>query len=399
MVEFFPELMRKQSEMTLRQTEELFRLLIESQIDYAIILLDTEGKVLTWNGGGERIKLFQRDEIVGKHFSVFYGREDIRQGKPQRLLEEAAAKGRVDEEGWRLRKDGSRFWAHVVITALRDKSGRLCGFGNIVSDVTNRKRAERTLRDLNEKLEQRVQERTSQLTQANRGLQDSLGLLRALAARLQYVREDERTSMAREIHDELGQALTAIKMDLVWMLQRLPGAEKPINLKANSMLKLIDETIVSVRRIASALRPGMLDDLGLSAAIEWQAQEFQARTGIVCKLALPDESLVLDSDRATAVFRIFQETLTNITRHADATRVIVRLKENRHELVLDVLDNGKGFENSTVSKKKSLGLLGMKERALLLGGVIEVRSNLGQGTSVTLRIPLWPGETNGGDKA
>ena len=241
------------------------------------------------------MKGFRAEEIVGKHFAVFYRREDIRQGKPQKLLEEAAAKGRVEDEGWRLRKDGSRFWAHVVITALRDKAGRLYGFGKIVSDATNRKRTEGTLRDLNEKLDQRVQERTSQLAQANRELKDSLGQLRALAARLQSVREDERTSIAREIHDELGQALTAMKMDLVWLMQRLPGTEKPLQVKAHSMLKLIDETIFSVRKISASLRPGMLDDLGLSAAIEWQAQEFQTRTGIECELTFAGENVVLDN--------------------------------------------------------------------------------------------------------
>jgi signal transduction histidine kinase len=168
--------------------------------------------------------------------------------------------------------------------------------------------------------------------------------------------------------------------------------------KANAMLKLVDETILSVRRITSALRPGMLDDLGLSAAIEWQAQEFQARTGIECKLVLPAETVALDDERSTAVFRIFQETLTNITRHAAATRVLVRLGETGQELVLEVADNGKGFDSGAVAHKKSLGLLGMKERALLLGGGFEIRGDHGQGTCVTVRVPLGPRQTKGGIK-
>lgn len=387
LLEFFPELRRKHTETTMRQNEEFIRILIESLSDYAILLLDPEGKILTWSVGAERMNGYRAEEIIGKHFAAFYRREDLRENRPQQLLEEAAAKGRVEDEGWRLRKDGSRYWAHVVITALRDKNDQLCGFGKIVTDATDRKQTEGTLRDINEKLDQRVQERTVQLTQANRELKDSLGQLRALAARLQSVREDERTSMAREIHDELGQALTAMKMDLVWLMQRLPGSDTPLHAKATSMLKLVDETIFSVRRIASALRPGMLDDLGLSAAIEWQAQEFQSRTGIACKLVLP-EDIDLDDDSSTAVFRIFQETLTNIARHSEATRADVSLTKTDDELVLEVQDNGKGFQNGAAGKKKSLGLLGMKERALLLGGGFEVRGNPGQGTTVTLRIPL-----------
>jgi PAS domain S-box-containing protein len=389
---------RKQAETAIRQHEELFHLLIETQTDYAIILLNTDGTVLSWSGAGERIQRFRTDEIIGRHFSVFYRQEDVRLGKPQKLLEEAAAKGRVDDEGWRLRKDGSKFWAHENITALRDRAGRLCGFGEIVSDVTNRKQVEGLLRNLNVTLDQRVQEGTSQRAQADRELRDSLGQLRALAGRLQSVREEERTCIAREIHDELGQSLTAMKMDLVWMTQRLPTAEKSLHLKAHSVLTLIDDTITSVRRIAFSLRPGMLDDLGLSATIEWQSQEFQARTGIECELVLSAEDLDLDEQRSTAVFRIFQETLTNVARHAAATHVVVKLKKVGQELIMMVLDNGKGFEMGVVTNAKSLGLLGMKERALILGGVFEIYSNPGNGTSVTVRFPLGSRETEDGVK-
>ncbi len=400
MAETSPDLKyRKPGESTTRHDEELFRLFIESLRDYAIFLLDAEGKILTWTLGGQQLKGFRAEEILGKDFAVFYRREDIRQGKPQQLLEEAAARGRAEDEGWRLRKDGSRFWAHVDITALRDGEGRLRGFGKIVSDTTNQKLAEGTLRNVNEKLDQRCHERTRQLAQTNRELQESLGLLRALAAHLQSVREDERTLVAREIHDELGQALTAMKMDLVWMMQRLAGAEKPLRAKAHDMLKLIDGTILSVRRIASTLRPGMLDDLGLSAAIQWQAQEFQARTGIECKLVMPPENVELDSGRSTAVFRIFQETLTNVARHAAATRVVVKLKITGKDLILEVVDNGRGFETGAITTSESIGLLGMRERALLLGGGFEIRSSPGKGTGVTVRVPLGRRKTKRGVRA
>lgn len=392
MNEFFPGLgVQRQKESELRQNEELYRLLIESVSDYAIILLDPDGVILSWSVGAERIEGYRSEEIIGRHFAVFHRREDIRQNKPQKLLDDAARLGRVEDEGWRLRNDGSRFWANVVITSLRDRAGRLCGFGKVVRDATRPKQAEEGLRHLNERLDKRVQERTGQLAQTNRELRDSLEQLHALAARLQAVREDERTAIAREIHDDLGQALTAMKMDLVWLMQRLPDADRTFRSKAESMLKVIDGAIVSVRRIATTLRPGMLDDLGLAAAIEWQAQDFQERSGILCHLDTRVVNLVLDNEHSTAVFRIFQETLTNIARHSGATRVSVKLKNTKQELTLEVRDNGKGFKIGREDDKQSLGLLGMKERALLLGGTCEIRGSPGRGTSVTLRVPWGQG--------
>ena len=380
---------------TTRHHQELYGLLVESLFDYAIFLLEPDGKVLTWAPGAESMAGYRKEEIVGKHFSAFYRQEDVDLGKPQKLLQEAAAKGRVEDEGFRVRKDGSTYWANVVITALRDHAGRLVGYGKIVRDATDGKQADETLRNLNAKLDRRVTDRTSEIADKSRELRASLGQLRALAARMQSVREDERTSIAREMHDELGQALTAMKMDLVWMMPKLRASPKSLHLKANSMLKLIDDTIRSVRRMAFELRPGMLDDLGLSAAVEWQAQEFQARTGIEFDLDLPDENIVLDNERSTAFFRIFQETLTNIARHAQATRVTVSLTHSDHELVLKVVDNGRGFENGVITEKKSLGLLGMKERALILGGAFELLSAPGQGTSLTIRVPLGPPQLEG----
>lgn len=372
---------------TWQSNEEQLRLFAERVQEYAIILLDPEGTILTWGLGAEHLEGYSAPEIIGKHFAVFYHRADIRLCKPQKLLQEAAANGRAEEEGWRLRKDGSRFWANVVITALRDEAGYLLGFGTLVRDDTGRKRSQEALRNLNEKLDQRVQERTHQLAQANRELRDSLDQLHALAARIQAIREEERTSIAREIHDELGQALTALKMDLVWLMQRESPADASRRAKTSSMLKLIDGTISTVRKIAAELRPGMLDDLGLAAAIEWQAQEFQARTGVECQVFLPPEIFVLDEERSTAIFRIFQETLTNIARHAAARHVTVKMQRTPQELMLSVQDDGRGFEEAVVINESSLGLLGMKERALILGGTLEVRGFPGKGTKVTARIP------------
>jgi PAS domain S-box-containing protein len=385
--DYFPALkIQQQSGLGFGLNEVLYRILIETVSDYAIILLSAEGIILSWSVGAERIEGYKSNEIIGRHFAAFYRREDIRQNKPQKLLEDAAEMGRVEDEGWRLRKDGTRFWANVILTALRDRAGRLCGFGKVVRDATRRKRAQEGLRNLNEKLDQRVHERASQLAQTNRELRSSLAQLHALAARIQAVREDERTTIAREIHDDLGQVLTAMKMDLVWLMRRLPP-DQAIQAKAESMLKLIDNTITSVRRIATTLRPGMLDDLGLAAAIEWQTQDFQERSGIKCTLDMQVGDLVLDDAHSTAVFRIFQETLTNVARHSGATRVSIKLKKTEQELILEVRDNGRGFRLAVGANKRSMGLLGMKERALLLGGRCDVRGTPGRGTVVTLRVP------------
>jgi signal transduction histidine kinase len=211
--------------------------------------------------------------------------------------------------------------------------------------------------------------------------------LRDLASYLQTAREEERAHIAREIHDEFGQALTALKMDLSWLTGRLPGGEPRLAEKISSMSDLVDSTIHTVRRVATELRPGLLDDLGLMAAIEWQAEEFAKRTGIDCELYLSNEEIVLDRDLATTAFRIFQETLTNVARHAEATRVRVELEDKPEELVLVVCDNGKGIAESQISGSKSLGLIGMRERARVWGGDVALQGVPGQGTTVTVRIP------------
>jgi signal transduction histidine kinase len=211
--------------------------------------------------------------------------------------------------------------------------------------------------------------------------------LRNLTGYLQTAREEERAYIAREIHDEFGQALTALKMDLAWLTKRLPAGSLPLAEKAGDMSDLIDSTIQTVRRVATELRPGLLDDLGLAAAIEWQAQELTERTGINCELYLGDEDIVLERDLATAIFRIFQETLTNVARHAEATEVRVELEDSPDELVLIVRDNGKGIAPSQVADPRSLGLIGMRERAHSWGGDVTFQSLPGQGTVVTVRAP------------
>src|SRR3954469_16323047 len=216
-------------------------------------------------------------------------------------------------------------------------------------------------------------------------LRESEEKLRRLAAHLISVREEERAHIAREIHDELGQVLTGLKMEVTWLAKRL--REKPLIEKTDSMCKLIDTTVQTVRKIATGLRPEMLDDMGLIAAVGWQAKEFQKRTGIRCRAKLPPE-VKLDIDVSTTMFRIFQEILTNVARHSRATRIDIQLDATEERLELEVVDNGVGIADSDLNGKKSLGLLGMHERALLFGGDVKITGTPGHGTRVSVSIPV-----------
>jgi signal transduction histidine kinase len=219
-------------------------------------------------------------------------------------------------------------------------------------------------------------------------LRRSLDQLRALTSYLQYVREEERTRIAREVHDELGQALTGLKLDMSWLAARLGRNARLVQDKVKTMVDHIDETIQTVRRIATELRPGILDSLGLVAALEWQANEFQSRTGIPCHVEATVDDSQLQQQFATVFFRIYQETLTNIIRHAKATRVDVKLMEEASALVLTVKDNGRGISEEEIANTRSIGLVGMRERAMLIGGEIALQGAPGKGTTMTLRVPL-----------
>lgn len=395
---------QRRSERALRESEERFRLLIQGVQECGIFQLDPLGIVVSWNAGAARLMGYHAEEIIGKNFSVFYPKEDVQSGKPEHNLAEAVRQGQSEDEGWRIRKDGSRFWTNSVLTALRDSKGNLRGFAKLTRDMTERREREEALTRAKELLELRVEQRAAVLTKVNDELRVeiaerkhteeqfkvTLEQLRALASRLQSVREEERAAIAREIHDELGQACTAIKMDLALIGHKTSKRQAQLRAKIESSMRLVDDMIVTLRRIASDLRPRALDDLGLAAALEWQGQEFEKRTGIHCRVVLPQEPLNLDSERSTAIFRIFQESLTNVTRHAQATSVEARLEMEQDKLIFTVRDNGKGFDPQEAKARKSLGLLGMQERAYLLKGEVSIEGIPGSGTTMTLRIPLLP---------
>ncbi len=266
-----------------------------------------------------------------------------------------------------IRTDGKLRTLYVQGNMVSDEQGQAWRMLGTAQDVTERRQAEARLQDSNEKL-------------------------RALSASLQSAREAEGTRIAREIHDELGSALTGLR----WELERVNGLlagsgneaqGQALREKIRGMIGLTETTITTVRRIASELRPSVLDDLGLVEAIEWQAQQFQHRTGITYRFDCAHPEAALSHEQSTALFRIFQETLTNILRHAQATRVNIAFKQEAGEFVLLVSDNGRGITEAEKSGSQSLGLLGMRERAHLVGGRLDITGTQAAGTSVTVRVP------------
>jgi len=281
-----------------------------------------------------------------------------------------------------------------------DEIGTLANsFNNMAEDLgRHRKHLEvlveaRTtaLASANEQLQQEIADRT----RAEEELKQSQEQLRDLASHLQHIREEERSRIAREIHDELGQALTALKMNVHWLGLRLPTDHRVLMDKIKSMTGIIDSTVQAVRRISSELRPGLLDDLGLTAAIEWQAQEFCSQVGLRCDIRSEPEDIILDQSRSIALFRIFQEALTNIARHAQATQVEVILEENADKVEMEIRDNGEGITSEQLAGSGSFGILGIRERVHSLGGELRIKGVAGQGTTVHVLLPMGAKENPG----
>lgn len=260
------------------------------------------------------------------------------------------------------RLDGSPMRIEGDYMVIYDELGRIAGHFGIQRDVTDKHLASEQLRTSREQL-------------------------RALASRLQKVREEERTEVAREIHDELGQALTGLKLDVAWMRSRLPR-DHEMMAQCVSVIQRIDQTLTAVRRIATSLRPSVLDQLGLAAALEWQGQEFRARTGIAVDMEVVADDSPIPEDLGSSAFRILQESLTNIARHANATHVKIRLEQTPSRLTLEITDDGIGASDTCLDGTKSLGVVGMRERALACGGEFSITGKPDQGTTVRLVVPL-----------
>lgn len=233
-----------------------------------------------------------------------------------------------------------------------------------------------------------LEQRQAESRQAEIELKRSQELFRNLSAHLQGVREEERTRIARKIHDDMGQALTALKIDLSWLSKRPATDRDRIREKLQSMVILINETIETVHNVSEDLRPGLLDVFGLFAAIEWQAEEFQKRTGMACRTNLPSNEFDISKEKSTNLFRIVQESLTNVIRHASATIVEINLTSKDGRLLLEVVDNGKGITTEAVTNPKSFGLIGIKERVHPLGGEVDIVGSPNEGTRISVKMPI-----------
>jgi PAS domain S-box-containing protein len=351
----------KRAEAALSQSEEKYKALFEQKLD-GVVVIDEKMKLLLANKAAAEMFGFDSVEELLEVNLFEYLVSEERERTIKIIAKDMFEKDLRQVNEFRcVKKSGEEIWIGAIGTRI-EYQGKVAGLASF-RDITVQKWAE-------QELERSRQE------------------LRRLYSYLQSVREEERTLIAHEIHDELGQSLTALKMDIFWLQKRLTKQQQPLLDKAEAMSKLVDNTILSVKRISSKLRPTILDDLGLVAAIEWQAQDFQGHTGINCEVRTETEDFVLDKERATTIFRVFQEALTNITRHANATKVKVNLNKKAEKLLLKVVDNGEGITEEQLLSPRSFGLIGMRERAHYFGGEIKINGIAGKGTTLELNMPL-----------
>jgi signal transduction histidine kinase len=288
---------------------------------------------------------------------------DDREKFQSRMREGLATKEQFEFKFRVRRSNNETRYVRVLNEVVRNRGGKAVTLLGTLQDVTERYQAESELRRAYEEVRQ-------------------------LADHLQSARENERVAIAREIHDEMAQSLTAQKIDLVRLKARLPEDDSFLTGLAADILASINQTIDSVQRILMNLRPALLDDLGLLAAIEWQVEQFQARTDMACRLVLPEEEPELTQKERTAMFRIMQEALLNILRHSGATAMCLELRTGTSWLLMKISDNGKGVSELEVSNSRSFGLIGMRERAHVFGGKVIIKGEEGKGTTVSTRIPL-----------
>jgi len=354
---------RKKSEIELRESESKFKMLFNSANDAVFVTQLSNEKSY-----GDFIEV---NEVACTRLG--YTKEEFLQLSPSAIVSQKSIND-FNFNMERLMREG-----HVIYDLVhRAKDKKLIPVEinshlflynemptvlSIARDITERKQAEEKLK------------RTSKL-------------LRELATHLQSVREEERTMIAQEIHDELGQVLTALKIQISLLANKLKDDQKPLKQKINSLLDMIDASVESVQKISAKLRPGILDELGLIAAIEWQTEEFEKMTNVKCSLVLPKEDLVLEKNKSTAIFRILQEALTNIARHSQATKVLISLLNYKSNVSLEIQDNGKGITQEQIRDFKSLGIHGMEERAMVFGGQVYIEGIAGKGTRLEVEIPV-----------
>ena len=343
----------KRIEKSLRLSEEKYRTVIDLTTQ-GFYLVDSNQRISEVNNAFCDLIDFNREEIIGRRLTEFVTDKSRNLMNLEIEKNPIASHRRFDVV--LEKKDGEEIYTILNSAIIYSKSGQENGGFGFFDNITKRKSAEEALRKL--------------------------------SSRLQTLQEEERTNIAREIHDELGQNLTGMKMDLAWLKSKVPDNHNlPVYNKFDSLEKLVNQTINDVRRISSELRPSILDDLGLIAAIEWHIKEYVQRTEIHCKLHLPDDDSWIDTKRSTALFRMLQESLTNVARHSEATEVSIKLTKETNKLILDISDNGLGIDEEIIFNHKSLGLLGMRERANIWGGTVTISGKMDIGTFIHVEIP------------
>ncbi len=341
---------------------------VENATSFAVFDIDEKGKVRSWNPGAEQFTGYCGNEILGTEFDTFLTGDDESRSELSSFLKGSSSIERIQRESWVLRKDGERFRAEITLTRLFDVAGAPAGVSSFVRQFPG----EGVSLEL-------VHEREAQL--------------HSLASHLQKAQEEEKTLIARQLHDEFGQMLTALRMDLSILGSMIcrtvsePFGRGSILEKISSVSEILEKAIKTTRDMITELRPAVLDELGLLTAIKWQVLEFENRTGIKCHITELQQGEIFDPTVSTTTFRILQEALDNVKRHSAATDAFISLKVVGSNLFLEVMDNGKGIEADKLKAPTSIGIIGMRERVLALGGKLDVRGEPGIGTTLVVSIP------------
>jgi PAS domain S-box-containing protein len=351
----------EKAQAALRESEERFRLMVEGVRDYAIFMFDPSGRILSWNSGAERIYGYEESEIVGKSLDAFYPEEDVRADKSSRESRVALAEGRFEEEGERLRKDGSRFWASIVVTPLHDERGKLRGFSKVTRDITERRRAEEALEEL--------------------------------AGHLLKMQDEERRRVASELHDSTSPLLTTLIGKLYAAKQKAPGLDADTTRLLDESLTLAENTAGMLRSVSHLLHPPLLDEQGLVAGLRWYLSGFASRTGIDVKTDFPERLKRLPKDVEIALFRAVQEGLAFIIGSSAVRHVDLRLSVERGLLTLQIgnesavtgvnTGRGKGAKEVPIT---GAGLAGTRQRIRQFGGHLDIHAS-GTRTWVTVTLP------------
>lgn len=388
---------RKAAEETLRESEERLRLMMESVTDFAILTMDTEGRITSWNTGAEHLFGYTEKEAIGQHAALIFTPEDRQRGEPDREMKNAREQGRAADERWHLRKNGERFYVSGVLAPLRD-GDRVTGYVKIARDLTEQQKAAEALKRAHDELEDRVRERTQELAEANGSLRGEIAeRVQSEQARLRLLRqlitvqEEERRRIARELHDTLGQQLAALRMsiELIKSEWKHDARLQEHIERTQSIFSQLDS---DVDFLAWELRPAQLDQLGLDATLRTFVREWSEHFQIEADYhGFGEDAPRLIPEVETNLYRILQEALQNVNKHAGATRVSVVLERRNGRVVLIVEDNGKGYDpNQKVAagSNKGMGVTNMRERASLIGGEVEIESTPGAGTAIYVFVPV-----------